>query len=193
MNVLINLISIKKGGGQQVATNFVEQITRINGVSVVFLVTNSTLVHLYLRDNLKIDARKIINVKDSHLHRLVFISTRIDEIIINYNIDIIYTLFGPGLHSRRVKSVTGCAYSNLFYPEINFWKDYNMFVRIKKELIDLYRMKSLLKSDAIIFENASMQSIAISRFNYPKEKTKLILPSIPVAKRFDRLTHYDYF
>ena len=57
-----------------------------------------------------------------------------------------------------------------------------MLNKIKLKIIDTYRLKSTLNSDAIIFENKSMQLRANKLFNYPLAKTKLILPSISEYK-----------
>jgi glycosyltransferase involved in cell wall biosynthesis len=100
------------------------------------------------------------------------------KIVEDHNADVIYTLFGPGLFVKNIPSVTGCAYSNLFFPEIDFWLSYKGLQKIKHKLIDWYRLKNILKSDAIIFENEAMQKRCYELFNYPKEKTTLILPSI---------------
>ena len=59
-------------------------------------------------------------VKKGLLKRLSFQLFKLGRIIKKNNINIIYTMFGPGLNYRGVKSVTGCAYSNLFFPEIKF-------------------------------------------------------------------------
>ena len=102
----------------------------------------------------------------------------LNKIVKKNKIDIIYTLFGPGLNTKNVISVTGCAYSNLFFPEIKFWDGYSSIKTKILKIIDWYRLNSTLKSNFIIFENGAMQERAIDLFKYPKEQTKLILPSI---------------
>ncbi|TVZ26044.1 hypothetical protein JM83_0990 [Gillisia sp. Hel_I_86] len=42
MNLLINLIPIKQGGGQQVASNFINQIIANPELSLFFLATEGT-------------------------------------------------------------------------------------------------------------------------------------------------------
>lgn len=137
-------------------------------------------------------------IKNGLLNRFKFQVFTLSTIVLKNNIEIIYTMFGPGLHSKGIKSVTGCAYSNLFFPEIEFWNGYSFLKRIQLNLIDRYRLKSTLKSNFIIFENESMQQRAVDLFNYPKEQTKLILPSIStyvdseISNEFDlRLKEID--
>ena len=175
MKILINLIPIKSGGGQQVASNFIIQVLKNNNFSPFFLVTENTHVHNVL---LEINCKDIYVLKKGLHHRLIFQLFILKKVILRNNIEIIYTMFGPGLHYENVKSVTGCAYSNLFFPEIKFWQGYSYIKNIKLKLIDRYRLKSTLKSDFIIFENESMQKRATDLFKYPKEQTELILPSI---------------
>ncbi|MEN9919102.1 MAG: hypothetical protein RL662_1538 [Bacteroidota bacterium] len=175
MNILINLIPIKKGGGQQVASNFILQLQQYEDVNPIYLVSKGTYIH----EELKKDTRNIINVVDnSYISRFLFQIYTLKQITKKYNIDIIYTMFGPGLHVKNIKSVTGCAYSNIFFPEINFWKGYSFIRRAYLKLVDNYRLKSTLKSDFIIFENESMLKRANTLFHFPLNKMTLILPSI---------------
>ncbi|GGG11430.1 glycosyl transferase [Dokdonia pacifica] len=174
-NILINLIPIKKGGGQQVATNFVTHVQKINSINCTYLVTKGTEIHKLLENSENVN---FVIVDPKPTSRLVFNLFDLKKIIKKHDIDIIYTLFGPSLKGHGVKTVTGCAYSNLFFPEIDFWSAYSKLKQVKLKLIDYYRLKSTLRSDAIVFENAAMQSRAISLFKVPENRTKLILPSI---------------
>ncbi|MHA6697199.1 glycosyltransferase [Chryseobacterium sp. A321] len=175
MNILINLLPIKKGGGQQVAFNFVSHLKEFTDISAFYVVTKGTIIHQKIID---LGITNFIAIDDSLLERLKFQNFHLIKYIKDYKIDLIYTLFGPGLHCKNVKSVTGCAYSNLFFPEVDFWKDHSFLQRCKLKIIDKYRLASTLKSDAIIFENAAMQRRASELFNYPSGQTVLILPSI---------------
>ncbi len=175
MKVLINLIPIKKGGGQQVASNFVVQLLKFKEITPFFLVTKNTYIHKKL---LELEAKSVFVVENKLISRFFFQSFRLNGIVKKNSIDIVYTMFGPGLHCKGIKSVTGCAYSNLFFPEIDFWEGHAPIKKGILKLIDNYRLSSTLKSDAIIFENEAMQQKVNSLFNYPLEQTKLILPSI---------------
>lgn len=174
MNVLINLISIKSGGGQQVATNFVNQIIKDQSLNVTFLVTKDTYIHKLLIEKKLV----FIAINNDVIHRFYFQKLSIHKIVKRFSIDLIYTMFGPGLYSGKTLSITGTAYSNIFFPEIDFWSGYSFIKRAKLKIIDFYRLKSTLKADAIVFENEAMRMRAISLFKYPELNTKLILPSI---------------
>lgn len=174
MNLLINLIPIKKGGGQQVASNFINQILKDETLSLFFLTTENTYIHKLLTEK----KTNFTAVRNGLIARLKFQSFSLPNIVKQNNIDVIYTMFGPGLHMNKTISITGSAYSNIYFPEIDFWKGYSSIQKLKLKLIDFYRLKSTLKSDAIVFENEAMLKRAHSIYNYPLERTKLILPSI---------------
>jgi hypothetical protein len=175
MIVLINLIPIKKGGGQQVASNFIEQMPTFVDIMPIYLVTKDSYICNKL---LKCGIPNVHVVKDTLVARFIFSVYGIRTVFQKYNIDLIYTLFGPGLRYKNTLSVTGCAYSNLFFPEVNFWGEYSFYKRLKLKIIDKYRLKKTLNSDAIIFENKAMLERAISLYSYPVNKVTLILPSI---------------
>jgi hypothetical protein len=77
----------------------------------------------------------------------------------NNSIDIVYN-YAPVLPVKGVPQVVRSVYSNLYFPEIDFWKDYSVFQRIKKSLIDKMRLKGTFKADGLIFENESIGEIA---------------------------------
>jgi len=174
-HILINLIPIKKGGGQQVASNFLHYTLQRNDINCFYLVTRGTEIHKLIQQN---ESANYIAVDDSIFNRFYFTYLTKRSFIKENKIKLIYTLFGPGLHSKRIPSITGCAYSNLFFPEIDFWKDYSFLKRIKLKFIDRYRKHTTLKSSAIIFENEAMQKRAHKLYGYDFKHTKLILPSI---------------
>lgn len=177
MRLLLNLVPIKSGGGQQVATNFIKIAQERKDIDIIYLVTSGTVVHKLL-NSIGVKKNKIIEIENGLLHRFKFITFKLKQLVKQQNIDIIYTLFGPGLKVKGVKSVTGCAYSNLFFPEIDFWKDYSFLQRIKLKAIDYYRLKTTLRSDAIVFENPAIKKRAGELFNYPSHNLHLVLPSI---------------
>jgi glycosyltransferase involved in cell wall biosynthesis len=172
--ILINFIPIKSGGGQQVASNFINHAPEFCKVELVYLTTKGSHISALLDEK----GAKFIEIEDRLLNRFLFNYFDLKKIVKDHNVDVIYTLFGPGLFVKNIPSITGCAYSNLFFPEIDFWFSYKGLQKFKYKLIDWYRLKSTLKSDAIIFENEAMQNRCHELFNYPKDKTTLILPSI---------------
>jgi glycosyltransferase involved in cell wall biosynthesis len=174
MRFLINLIPIKSGGGQQVASNFITHAPEFCNGELVYLTTKGSHISSLLVER----GAEFVEVEDSLFNRFLLSYFHLKKIVKDHNVDVIYTLFGPGLFVKNIPSITGCAYSNLFFPEIDFWFSYKGLQKVKHKLIDWYRLKNTLKSDAIIFENEAMQKRCYELFNYPREKTTLILPSI---------------
>jgi len=175
MRLLLNLVPIKSGGGQQVAMNFIHHIEQFEDIQVVYVVTHGTRVHQLLQERY---SERVISINNTLLSRLYFQLLGLTSIVKRFEIQVIYTMFGPGIFSKGVKSVTGCAYSNIFFPEIDFWQKESFLNKIKLKLIDKYRLRSTLQSDAIVFENAAMMNRCCSLYSYPASNTTLILPSI---------------
>ncbi|MBZ4191516.1 glycosyltransferase [Niabella beijingensis] len=176
MITLFNFLPIKSGGGQQVATNFLNiMISKDLLNNSYFIVTKDTHVDFILANaNLK----NVIRVNPSIIARLKFETIDVARIIRKNNIDVVYTMFGPSLLRSNCTTVVGCAYSNIFYPEIPFWGSHNWLKRAKFKLIDKIRLKKTLSADGIIFENLSMQTRAHELYGYPLENTCYIPPSI---------------
>jgi glycosyltransferase involved in cell wall biosynthesis len=164
MKILLNLIPIKSGGGQQVAANFLKQISynSFNDIEFVILATDGTYIAKILKNQKSI---QYYLTRSGIINRFLFQRYTVREIYFTNNCELIYTLFGPPILIKGVISVCGNAYSNIFFPEIKFWRG-NIFFRLRKKLIDKYRLNISLRADAIIFENIAMKERAKDLFSY---------------------------
>jgi len=175
MNILVNLSTLKKGGGQNVALNFLSSLDTLNfeNISFYFFVAEGSGSHQYLKSKKKVN----FSVLPSNPLKRIFFELFLSKNILNKEkIDIIYTYFGIGLFTKKIPQVSGSADSNLYFPEINFWSHYKGLKRFKKRIIDLYRIWGLKRANAIIFENKVMEERSRKLFNI--KYTKFIMPSI---------------
>ncbi len=168
--------------------NFIHHIEQFEDIQVVYVVTHGTRVHQLLQERY---SERVISIHNTLLSRLYFQLLGLTSIVKRFEIQVIYTMFGPGIFSRGVKSVTGCAYSNIFFPEVDFWQKESFLNKIKLKLIDRYRLRSTLQSDAIVFENAAMMKRCSSLYGYPESKTILIFPSISEYSVSHRSADFD--
>ena len=74
--------------------------------------------------------------------------------------------------------MVGCAYSNLFYPEVNFWGNLPFPDRVLREVVDVFRGKRLRTADAVIFETADLADRAVRLFGLPRERVHFVRPSV---------------
>jgi len=175
MNILINLSTLKSGGGQNVAMNFLHSFTKmkIDDDKMFFLVAKNSEPHLFLK---KILYPRFLVVPRNPLRRILFEVFRSNRYLKSNNIDIIYSYFGVGLYNKQIPQVSGSADSNLYFPEIDFWSDYTGIRRLKKWVVDKYRIWGVKRSHAVVFENKALEVRAQKLFNV--KKTALIKPSI---------------
>jgi len=134
MNVLINFSTLKAGGGQNVAMNFLYKVFDIkpNDINLFFLVAKNSSPHKFLQERYY----KNFFVVDIHpLKRIYFEIFKSKILLEKWNIDIIYTYFGYGLFPKQYKQVSGVAVSNLFFPEIDSWEGYPIHIKLKKKKI----------------------------------------------------------
>ncbi|SHF10328.1 Glycosyltransferase involved in cell wall bisynthesis [Marinitoga hydrogenitolerans DSM 16785] len=138
----INLVPIKSGGGLQNAINFIIGFNEIekNKNKYIFLVSHDYLEHLC----------KIYNLNYKRISNRLFFETLY---FLNKKNKKIFTLFGgKPLFSYGNKNIVGFAYSNLLYPEIDFWGYLPRSKRIIKKLKDIYRFLMIINANEIIFE-----------------------------------------
>lgn len=173
MKIILNLLPISSGGGQQVALTFLKSLhQKEESKSTIVLAKEGTEVSYWLRQQ---DSFKYFLSGKSAIRRIVFELLTIPKLIAKHQIDILYTFFGTIFIKPNVKIVTGCAYSNLFYPEIDFWR-VNFFPRLKHTIIDAIRLWSYRIADVVIFENQALADKSMKEFGF--KNSKVILPSI---------------
>lgn len=175
MNILLNFYPVQVGGGQQVASGFLKVIAQNDhGHNWFIFVGEGSELHKLAKQ--LFSPSQIFSFPYSYSKRM-----RSAKVIRNYidqnKIDIIYN-YAPTLPVSGVPQVVRTVYSNLYFPEINFWKDYKFNTKLKKKVIDYFRLKHTLRADGLIFENQSMQERAVELFSYPKKNTKYIEPSV---------------
>ncbi|MES2544103.1 MAG: glycosyltransferase [Bacteroidota bacterium] len=189
MNVLLNFFPVQSGGGQQVASNFLKIIAS-NGFGhnwFVFVGKNSEL-HKQSEELFK--KTSILSMHYSYMARILNKKT-IQQFINDNSIDIVYN-YAPVLSIENVPQVVRTVYSNLYFPEIDFWKDYSQKTRLKKKIIDHFRLKGTLKADGLIFENKSMQERVQTLFNYDLNKTLYVEPSVTLFDEKKENKYYEF-
>lgn len=175
MKIMINFSTLKSGGGQNVGMNFLYSIFETNLIrkNFYFFVAENSAIHNFL---------KLKNYSDYYvvsrnpIKRIIFEIFLSHKILSNNNIDIIYSYFGIGFFPKDIPQVSGSADSNLYFPEINFWSDYKGISRIKKKLIDKYRIWGIKRAAGVIYENKILEVRAKELYNL--KNTIFIKPSI---------------
>ncbi len=175
MNILLNLATLKAGGGQNVGLNFLSSLSKIKQPNTYFhfIVARNSAIHQYIENN-KLGNYTI--APNNAIKRIFFEILFGSQIIRKNKIDIIYSYFGFGLFMKKIPQVIGSADSNLYFPEIDFWEEYKGLAWIKRKLVDKFRIWGLKRATAVIFENGLMEKNGKTLFNL--EETRLIKPSI---------------
>jgi glycosyltransferase involved in cell wall biosynthesis len=175
MNVLLNLSTLKRGGGQNVGLNFLDSLDRVDTKNINFYFVVATNTEIY-RALIKKKNCALIIMPKNPLYRIAKEIIVGGNIIKKFKIDIIYTYFGIGFFPKFVPQISGSADSNLYFPEINFWSEYSGTKKYIRKLIDSYRVWGLKRMKALIFENEIMQKRCSEIYHIPN--TIFIKPSI---------------
>lgn len=191
MNILINFSAQKTGGGQNVALNFVlcllknPQIVEDNlyflvakGSKLDKVLTNSP----YSKNIIRTFGNPIVRCFHEFFYSPVYLK--------HYNIDIIYSYFGWGIFPSKYLQVSGSAASWLYFPEVNFWANYNGFSRLKNRLIDKFRIFGLRKVDGVVFETMLLENRYHELF-HTNAITKTIKPSISIIRNSENTIYIN--
>jgi len=87
-----------------------------------------------------------------------------------------FTFFGSPWFSSQgyLINISGVADSNLYYPEISFWKHCNIPERVKKYIKDRGRMNGYSWADYWVFETDILAQRAIDLANYPENRVGVV-------------------
>lgn len=175
MNVILNLLPIRQGGGVQVALDFLEQASVYGHKHRWFVVCREGMPFAQYNSG-HVSVVRVI--KDNVASRLCFEVVGGAPLVRRVAADVVYTLFGTQWYRVSVPQVVGCAYSNLFYPEIDFWGRLPFHRRIVKFAIDHYRRTRLRHSDVRIFETESLAGRCVAQMGLDADTTVSVDPSV---------------
>ncbi|EAQ31905.1 glycosyltransferase family 4 protein [Idiomarina baltica] len=175
MKILLNLFAVSSGGGQQVALNLLRSLSLDSrNHNWYILVSEGSELEKVASELFPSDSLCVYGY--SYFNRLLVIP-KIRKLIRLHNIGLVYN-FGPCIPFIRCKQVVRTVYSNLYYPEVDFWKDYSFRKRCVKKIIDFFRLRGTLSADALIFENEDMLYRASRLHDYPSERATYVAPSV---------------
>jgi len=175
MKVMLNFIPLATGGGVQVALDFLKQANEHGAEHEWQLVVRdgSPFTRVTLGSNFSIVRR----IPNRRIARLSFEYLECKRLIRRYSPDVIYTQFGPVWPGAKIRNVAGCAYSNLFYPEIDFWGALPWHQRIVKRFIDWQRRARVRRTDLVIFETDDLARRARIQLGLPTDRVVCVRPA----------------
>lgn len=174
MNILLNYLPVDKGGGLQNAVNFWRASLKNSEDSWFALARKeSSIVNLEQNSNHKIVS---LNVPKSYILRLIY-----DQITINYyakkfNIDVIFTIVGPGPLISPFTKINGWHDAFMVYPESKAWRNFPLKSRISLKIKYQYTKLVLKQADKISVQTEIMKKrmIDIAKID---EKKVFITPN----------------
>ncbi len=185
MKILLNFLPLKSGGGLQVGMDFVEQVKLHGYEHEWFLVATegTPLTEMQEARNLRL----VKAVRRPLINRLWFEHIGCQRLIKEVGANIVYTQFGPHWPGARTINIVGCAYSNLFYPEIDFWGRLPFLKRAARICVDVMRMSRLRRAHHVIFETEDLARRAVSLTGLKSERVSWVKPSISSLVALDKV------
>lgn len=182
MRLLINCVPLKRGGGLRVGRTFIQALREVELLpfSSVVVASGRNVLDNQSRDSI-ISCRSMSAValpgsrwkQELGLARLISL----------YAPAVVYTPFGPPplfniSNWHGPPNLVGCAYSNLFYRDIQFWRGLSRRSRLTAFVKDRLRLWSTLRSDIIVFESDGLRQRAARMFPRRHDSFITIRPSV---------------
>ena len=157
-SVFINAINIKTGGGLQKTQSFLRESASgaTNEDPTWFVVKGSALHEECVRSRVR-----HVAIAPGLMSRLRF-EFAAGRLLTKESV--CFNVGGPvllGSLLRGARNVSECAYSNLFYPEIDFWRYESFFRKQQRKLIDLYRKALLSVADFMFVQTTAISDRAV--------------------------------
>jgi len=159
--VLLDLSSIKSGGGAQLALNFLQAVNAGRFGLRIGLVLVSDVFPF--RDRLH-GPYAVAVAPSGALARILHEYRQLPKLVRDHCITHVYTFFGPGLPPMQgVRRVVGMAYPTLVYDDSAYWTYLPKGFCLRKKLQNTLRFRRLQFADHLIFETGIMERRARSR------------------------------
>lgn len=185
--IILNLQRLSSGGGLQNGMSFMTTLKSLRAPEDFIVVAQKNSHLVQLAEKLGFPVLSASNKIDMDLNCRKYFSKR----------DICFTFFGPPwLRSKDyLINIVGVAYSNLYYPEVDFWKHLPWRKKLVKNFYDRLRMWQTGMADFWIFETEALLHRARHLAHYPVERTDVVrmCPSRLVQPGFIIADEKKYF
>jgi len=169
--IILNLLPVHAGGGLQNALSFIETVacdSLLRGQVKVVCNLGSRIHQVCCEDGIN-----CIPIAANKIARLNFEMNCKARFTCGL---VCFTFFGPPMlnSQNHLINVVGCAYSNLFYPEIPFWSYMGPINRGIKYMNDMVRKKAVARGDYWIFETGTIRKRAVQLFGFPEYRANVV-------------------
>lgn len=170
--VLLSAIPVKRGGGVSATSTLLlgAESAKSTAVALALVVREDAKVSVPKRfpgEVFRVSSKRL--VAEAQLARI----TR------KVNPNWVLSTFGPAplFRTRESRHAVYCAYSNLFFPEVNFWGGKSFLGRIVAKAKDRARLRWTLAADVVFLESPTLERRARELFGEHRTNFRTILPS----------------
>jgi glycosyltransferase involved in cell wall biosynthesis len=168
--VLINAANLHVGGGVQVATSFIDELSQIESEIIYFHIICSTEVDNGLAKS-GTDTSNFLSYRVFDVYGIGSSARKFSKLLHGY--DAIFTVFGPDYRiGSQANTLVGFAQAWIIYPDNDMFLSLGFYLKIK------LRLKYLLQ--ALFFKKASKLVVEL-----PHVKEGLVTKSIALADAVD--------
>jgi len=171
---VLNALNIRCGGGLQKVSSFLSTLSSLANEPDRCLVIARKGVPIC--DICAVAGLSRCEVTDTNLGRLwfeLFCRNRLSKEAVCLNLGGLAMMRG----AAYFVNISECAFSNLFYPEIDFWGYLGRAAKAKKRLIDAYRRFAVARSDYWIFQTEAIRRRAVGLCGFPRNRVCVVSPS----------------
>ncbi len=176
--ILLDLSSIKSGGGAQLALNFCDQMKSSHCEKTEWF------AYLPARGPLSggVDNKvfsEVIKSKNSLLARWAHENWKLRKFIVRNEIDAVFTFFGAGVPTpKNVLSIVSVAYPIICYPDSPYWGHVPPLEGLKKRIINVGRRLRIKRADLIIVETEVMRQRLAAALGVDRRTFKIVQPTV---------------
>lgn len=134
MNILINCSNLKKGGGVQVADSVcrcLKEIPQHTYIVVLSSAMNNTAKALVGISNIEVISH---DIKNRLVTLLLGRDIVMDRLVVDKEIDVVLTIFGPSRWVPRCKHLCGFARAQLLMPDSPHYKRMSLLAKTKEKV-----------------------------------------------------------
>lgn len=150
MNILINCSNLKIGGGIQVAHSFVSQLKDFQCHNFVVVCSSE----LYEQIDINCFPENVIffeyNVAAKSVNTVFGKNAFLDKMIVDNNIQVVFSVFGPTYWLPKVKHIVGYAKPHYVYTDSPFFKTLSFMSSLKLSMKKLFHMYDFKNNNQIL-------------------------------------------